>query len=99
MLDSRARSDNGRRRPRCWHSPEPLPVPPDYGLRLHDDQGITPVGPPALEEHPQYTISSPQPWSGSLGLEHAELLAESQVLKGKIAPGLEQGVHEQSKGC
>jgi hypothetical protein len=64
-----------------------------------DDQSILPPGPEAVKEDPEKPISGPQPWSGSLGLEHAELLAESHVLKGKIAPGLEQGVLEQSKGC
>ena len=76
----------------CFPPPVPsktLPMPADHSFGLDDDQCFSPLGPQTFQQNPQDTIMGSPLWSGLLGLEHAELLAKSQVLKGEVTPGLE----------
>src|ERR1700688_4848568 len=57
-------------------------MPTGDRVRLHDDQGRTPVSPRVGEQDPKQSISVVE-W-GTLGgtLEHRQLLTERQVFKG-----------------
>jgi hypothetical protein len=56
-------------------------MPTHDRVRLHDDQGRTPVSPRVAEQDPRQSISVVE-W-GTLGgtLEHRQLLTECQVFK------------------
>ena len=60
---------------------EPLPMPTDHRLGLHDDQGRTPVPPGVSEQHPKQSISRTEWRTLDRALEHRQLLTEGQVLK------------------
>ena len=60
---------------------EPLPMPTDDRLGLHDDQGRTPVSPGMSEQHPKQSISRTEWRTLDRALEHRQLLTEGQVLK------------------
>jgi hypothetical protein len=58
-----------------------LAMPTQDRVRLHDDQGRTPVSPGAGEQEPKQSISVVE--RGTLGgtLEHGQLLTEGRVFK------------------
>jgi len=59
-------------------------MPTDDGLRLDDDQRITPSRPETVEEYPEDAVRCSQTGAWLLGLEDGKLLAKRHVLKGKI---------------
>ncbi len=69
---------------------EPSPVPPDNGLRFHDDEHVVPVRPDSAQQHPEAAIeiSEPRPFHGTL--EDGELLAKGEILKRQRATRLER---------
>ena len=56
-------------------------MPTHDTVRVHDDQGCSPISPRVGEQHPKQSISVPK--SGPLhgAVEHRQLLAERQVLE------------------
>jgi hypothetical protein len=55
--------------------PEASSVPGDEGLRLHDDEGLSPSGPEAREYDPEPTVCLPQPQLPRPGtLQHRRLV-------------------------
>ena len=63
------------------------PVPGDDGLWFDDDQDASPCRPEAAEQNPEHPILDLEPRSRLSALEHSQLLAESEDLKSKTAPG------------
>ena len=60
---------------------EALAVPPDDGLRLDDDERLTPAGPDARENHPESAIKDGEPWTALVSSpQDAELMTEGQIL-------------------
>ncbi len=69
-------------------------LPPDYGVRLHDDQGPPPIRPEAREPGPEQTVSRPQPRPARLAGEDGELLAKGDVLKHETLPRTQGAAQE-----
>jgi len=61
------------RRPVGPSPSEPLPMPTDHRLGLHDDQGRTPVPPGVSEEQPKQSISRTEWRTPDRALEHRQL--------------------------
>jgi len=66
--------------------PEPLLLPPDHSVGLHDDERGPPVLPDAGEERPEQSVSVSKGWPWSLPLEHDELLAENEFAHQQCSP-------------
>ncbi len=64
---------------------EALPVPPDYGLGLDDDEAFSPSIPGPSQPEPEDAVLGFQPWAFGPSVEDDELLAQSQVSATKSA--------------
>ena len=58
---------------------EALPVPPDYGRGLDDDEAFSPSIPGPSQPEPEDAVFGFQPWAFGPSVEDDELLAQSQV--------------------
>jgi hypothetical protein len=59
---------------------EASPVPSDHGLRLDNDEAVSPSRPGAGEPEPEDTVSFLQSWVSGPPAENDQLLAEGQIL-------------------
>jgi hypothetical protein len=73
-------------RPATPEDPEPSAVPLDYGCRLDDDEGASPVRPEPAAGNPEDTILGPQSNTPAGSLVHGQLLAEGGVLERESRP-------------
>src|ERR1700726_2084486 len=78
-------------RPALALSGSPAPVeakagsmPPDHGLRFHDEQHVRPSR-PQMPEGPEEAVEASQRRPRSLALEHGDLLSEREDRQGGIA--------------
>jgi hypothetical protein len=72
---------------------EPLAVPPDHRVRLHDDQDLSPARPKPAECDPESSIERSEPWLPmGLGVD-GQLLA-----KGKLHDRLLVAASKESEG-
>ncbi len=67
-------------------SPEPIPMPPGYCIRVDDEQTTRPRGPRASECDPKSSIVVVEPWAGPLFLQRRHLLPQSEVFDHKVGP-------------
>jgi len=58
-----------------------MAMPTHDGVRVHNDQGWSPIPPRVSEQHPQQPISATEPGTPHGALEHGQLLAECQILE------------------
>ncbi len=65
-------------------SPEPIPMPPGYCIRVDDEQTTRPRGPQASECDPKSSIVVVEPWAGPLFLQRRHLLPQSKVFDHKV---------------
>ena len=61
-------------------------MPGHDGVRLDEEQGIRPVGPPKAERHPEQPIQTSQARPRLFAFEHGELLAKSGGLQTEAVP-------------
>ena len=72
-------------------------MPSEDGLRLDQEEGLSPVGPEAQQAHPQQSVGGPEFRFGRLPLEDCELMPERQVFKRQSGMGLEAGEQRAEK--
>jgi hypothetical protein len=60
-------------------------MPPDDGLRFHDDQHVRPSGPQMPEGGPEEAVEASQRRPRPLACEHRDLPSEREDLQGGIA--------------
>src|SRR5216684_4003364 len=60
-------------------------MPPDHGLRFHDEQHVRPAGPQMPERGPEEAVEASQRRPRPLAFEHGDLLSERENLQGGIA--------------
>ena len=65
---------------------EALPVPPDHGRGLDDDEAFSPSIPGPSQPEPEDAVLGLQPWASGLSVEDDELLAERQILCDQVGP-------------
>ncbi len=65
---------------------EALPVPPDYGRGLDDDEAFSPSIPGPSQPEPEDAVLGFQPWAFGPSVEDDELLAQSQVFRNQVSP-------------
>lgn len=71
---------------------EASPLPSQDGIRGHDDQSLTPAGPESGQGGPEQTVGRAKLRAGRQALVDSELLAQGEVLEGKLAmPAEEEG--------
>jgi hypothetical protein len=67
-------------------------VPGDDRVGLDQDEGLTPLGPEAMQGDPQESIRCPEPDPSSLGpLQNTQLVAKGQDLKLQRGPCSDRG--------
>ena len=76
---------------------EPGAMPAHDGLRFHDHQRARPFRPPTPEAQPEETIAKPQPGSGVLTFEDADLLPQGDELHSQVMSGAEKGTEPREK--
>ena len=69
---------------------EATTLPPQDGVRRHNDESLPPAGPDSGQHDPQHAISRAEPRSGHGSLVHGKLLAEGEVLKGELTMAAEE---------
>jgi hypothetical protein len=65
-------------------------MPGHHGVRLDEEQGIRPVGPPTAERHPKQPIQVSYSRPRLFAFEHGELLAKSGGLQTEAVPREEE---------
>ena len=60
-------------------------MPPDHGLRFHDEQYVRTSGPQMPEGSPEKAVEASQRRPRPLAFEHGDLLSEREDVKGGIA--------------
>jgi hypothetical protein len=60
---------------------EPLPVPSDHGIGLHDDQGGAPVPPTLGEEDPKQSVRRAELRTFHRSRQHGQLLTERKIFQ------------------
>jgi len=58
-----------------------MAMPTHDGVRVHDDQGCSPIPPRVGEQHPKQSISVAQLGTSHGALAHGQLLTEGQILE------------------
>ncbi|MFH1108457.1 MAG: hypothetical protein V1790_04560 [Planctomycetota bacterium] len=74
---------------------EALPMPSNYGARLHDEQSGAPIGPNSGQQRPEDSITLSQARRFQLLLQDRELLPKRGILDGKIDSITNQGPDEE----
>jgi hypothetical protein len=59
-------------------------MPPHDGVRLDDEQDVSPSGPHARERDPEEAVPKGQVRARATALEDGELLAQGEVLEGQV---------------
>ena len=65
---------------------EALPVPPDHGLGLDDDEAFSPPVPGSGQPKPEDAVLGFLPWTFGPSVEDDELSTESQILCDQVGP-------------
>ena len=68
-------------RPSGPSAAEPVAMPPQHGVRLHDNQGGPPLPPPFCEQDPKESIARAEPLACDGAGQYGQLLTKGQVLK------------------
>jgi hypothetical protein len=76
---------------------EAAPLPPEDGVGGHDQEGLPPSGPDSGQPDPEEAICPAQPGPGHRSLVHGKLLAQRQVLQGKLAVAAAEEGRSRSK--
>ena len=71
------------------YEPEAGALPADDGLGLDDGDDLRPAVPEAGEQDPEHSVGRSQAWAWCGALEHAELMAQREVLEHQGAAGCE----------
>ncbi len=66
-------------------SAEPLAMPADDGLGLHEDEGRPPAPPRAGQQDPEHPVTRTKPMLRNAALQRSQLVAQGHVLQEKIA--------------
>jgi hypothetical protein len=78
-------------------------VPPDDGLRPHDEQVLAPITPEVTDERPEEPIKRPAPCPLARGAsQDGELLTRQEVLDGQFGTTADAGAderHEEQQGA
>ncbi len=69
---------------------EPRAVPPDNGLRLHDDEDVVPVRLDSSQKNPEAAVDIREARPFHRALEDDELLPECEILEGQRAARFER---------
>ena len=56
-------------------------MPPHDGIRVHDNQGCSPIPPRVGEQHPKQSVSVVELGTPDGALEHCHLLTECEILE------------------
>ncbi len=67
-------------------SPEPIPMPPGYCIRVDDEQATRPPRPRLSKCDPESSVDVVEPWAGALFLQRRHLLPQSEVFDHKVGP-------------
>ena len=59
-------------------SPEPIPMPPAYCIRVDDEQTTRPPRPRLSKCDPESSVDVVEPWPGALFLQRRHLLPQSE---------------------
>ena len=82
--------------------PEAGALPADDGLGLDDGDDLCPAVPEAGEQDPEHSVGRAQAWAWRGALEHAQLMAQGEVLEHQGAmrsdPAEEAGEDEDEHG-
>jgi hypothetical protein len=70
-------------------------MPPDDGLRFHDEQHVRPSGPQTPEAGPEEAVEASQRRPRPLAFQYGDLLSEREDLQGGIAATAD----EHADGC
>jgi len=73
-------------------------VPADDGLRLDDDEDLSPAGPTTAQAGPEKSVQPVQNGPRTFALEHCDLLTEGQDLQGGVAPAAKEN-SDRRKEC
>ena len=68
-------------------------VPSDDGLRLHDDEDVSPAGPTAAQGRPEEPVGGVQGRSGAFPFEDRDLLSEGEDFEGGVASTAEENTN------
>ena len=60
-------------------------MPADYGLGLHDEEGVLPVRPPTAQRDPECAVQLPVSSDVILALHNGQLLSQGEVLERELA--------------
>lgn len=66
-------------------------MPANDGIRLDDDQSVTPLREPATSQDPKPAIGVAKPWPGLPAPENDQLLPKVQILSDQSEFGFEEG--------
>ena len=69
---------------------EATTLPPQDGVRRHNDESLPPAGPDSGQGDPQQAISCAQLRPGHCSFVHGKLLAEGEVLEGELTMAAEE---------
>jgi hypothetical protein len=69
---------------------EATPLPPQDGVRRHNDESLPPAGPDSGQRDPQHAINRVELRSGHRSLVHGKLPAEGEVLEGELTMAAEE---------
>jgi len=78
--------------------PKALPVPPDHGLGLDDDEAGTPLPPEAAEPGPEDPVAPALPGTLHAPPKDRQLLAESKILRHQPNPITRDGTEQDAEG-
>ncbi len=74
---------------------EPLSMPSDHRVRIHDGQARAPAVPDTGQQHLKHSVRSPELRALVATLKDSELLPEGQVLQGQSGTAFEETVKER----
>jgi hypothetical protein len=73
-------------------------MPPDHGLRLHNDQGLGPAEPGLSQGRPEQSIPPIQPRARTLSFQDGDLLPKGQDLQGSVVSTAEENSNGGQEG-
>ena len=77
---------------------EALTMPADYGLGLHDEEGVLPVWPQTAQRDPECAVRLGQPGAFGLALHNGQLLSQGEVLERQLALRLQARSRGRDQG-
>jgi hypothetical protein len=55
-------------------------MPAEHGVRLNDEQELSPSRKPPTDENPEPAVAVTEPWVWRPALQHDQLLTQAQIL-------------------